>query len=348
MDPLTPYLQIMNQWGTAAAKGARVQPPNHKGKVDITLRYKTPAGRIEYAAEVRTHFRHEDPYGIIRRLHGLTAGDQRALLLAPMTTERQREALRKGGVDYVDLAGNAHLERRGFLVHVEGKRARSVAKPPADKIFRRGGLQVVYVLLVTPDAVRWPYRPLAQAAGVALRTANYVMEGLRAEGFVGGQRNLRQLVRREDLVARWVDAYRTELRPKLLMGIYRTRPRPRARLLKEIGAYFRDQRLPWALTGAEAAFRLTHHYRDEHVVIFAPRELTDFEETVGCMPDPNGDLHLLRHFCEKVQEPKKGPGLPLAHPLLVYAELLADGTERAIETGQVLRDQLLEDLTNEH
>jgi len=342
MKALEPYLDLMNRWGGAvvkAAKGVAVAG-RKKPRIDTRVWYQTPAGRIEYAVQLRNHFKHEDPHLAIRQLRDLKGRGEKALLFAPMTTERQREALQKGDVDYVDLAGNVHLERQGFLVHVEGKRGRPRAEPRTDRVFKRAGLQVIYVLLVRPDAVTWPYRRLAEAAGVALRTANYVVEGLRAEGFVGGRGKRRRLVEPRDLMARWVNAYGLELRPKLVKGTYRMRPRARVRLLGNVRTYFERRQLPWALTGAEAAFRLTHYYRGERIVIFAPTDLAGFEEETDCMHDQRGDLQILRYFCGMIEEPERRRKFPLAHPLLVYAELAAEGTERAVGAAELLRERL--------
>lgn len=340
MNALKPYLDLMNNWGAAAVKTAERPADRRMARIDTRVWYQTPAGRIEYAVQLRNHFRHEDPYLTIRRFENLRGRGERALLFAPMTTERQREALRKGDVDYVDLVGNVHLERRGFLVHVEGKRGRPRAEPQTDRVFKRAGLQVIYVLLIRPDAVTWPYRRLAEAAGVALRTANYVVEGLRAGGLVAGRGKRRQLVEPRDLMARWVNAYELELRPKLVKGTYRVRPRTRVRLLGELRRYFERRQVPWALTGAEAAFRLTHYYRGGRIVIFAPTDLAGFEEETDCMRDQRGDLVMLRYFCEMIEEPKRRRELPLAHPLLVYAELVAEGTERAVGAAKLLREGL--------
>jgi hypothetical protein len=340
MDRLKPYLELMNKWGTAVVGQVGERRRKRGAAVGARIRYKTPAGPIEYAAQIRAHFRHEDPRWVIGQIHALGAPGRRVLLLAPYCTETQRRVLMEGDVDYVDLAGNVHLEKQGFLIHVEGKRERPEAATRPANVFRRAGLQVIYVLLARPDAVKWPYRPLAKRAGVALRTANYVLEGLRAEGFVAGRGERRRLLRRGDLIGRWVTAYRTELRPRLLKATYRTRPETRDKLLVKLKRYFAGRKVAWALTGAEAAYRLEHLYRDGRLVVYAQEELPDFEEVIGLARDPGGDLQLLRYFCDAIGQPVEGREFPLAHPLLVYAELLAEGTERAGEAAEAIGDRL--------
>lgn len=347
MGHLEPYLKIMNTWGESEVRLLDAPRGGRGASVDAEIRYHTPAGNTTYLAQLRPHFSNEDPHWITHRLSERTPRGRRALLFAPATTEAQRHVLCTDDVDFVDFAGNVHLERKGFLIHVEGKRSAPSAASPPENVFRRAGLQVIFALLSEPEAVTWPYRPLAKAGGVALRTANYVIDGLRTEGFVAGRGKRRRLMRRADLVARWVTAYSVELRPKLIVGTYRTRPRSQVRLLDEIKKYFMRQGFPWALTGGEAAYHLTRYYRGGRIVIYAPDNLTGFEGDLSCIPDPKGDLQILRYFSPAIEERTVNLKHPLAHPLLVYAELLSEGSDRALEAAEVLRDQYLGDYTND-
>lgn len=347
MGRLEPYLEIMNQWGRGEIVCHEVSPGRRGTVVEAEIEYSTLAGITKYLAQLRGHFKNEDPHWVSSKLSQRVRRGTRPLLFAPATTETQRHVLRIDGIDYVDLAGNVHLERRGFLIHVEGKRSAGPATRTQEKAFRRAGAQVVYALLAKHDAVTWPYRPLAEACGVSLRTANYVVNGLRKEGFVAGRGKRRRLERRADLVARWVTAYGIELRPRLIIETYRARPRSRAELLQGLKAYFAGQEFPWAVTAGEAAYMLTHYYRGDRIVIYAPKELAGFERDLGCIPDRNGNLQLLRHFSPMIEFRPGRAKYPIAHPLLIYAELVADGSERSLEAAALLREQHLGDYIND-
>jgi len=344
MDGLQEYLAIMERWGKARAKLTDDRGGRGKAVANATIQYRTPAGPIEYAAQLRRHFAHEDAGWVAREIAQQTRANQRGLLFAPYVRPIQRETLRALNVDYVDLAGNVHLERRGFEVHVEGRRPARRIDPRAGRAFRRAGLQVVFVLLAVPEAIRLPYRTLARAAGVALRTAHLVVEDLARAGFVAGRGPRRKIVRRRDLVARFVEGYRVELRPNLLVKRLRVQPARREVLLEELQAYFRNRNLAWAVTGGEAAYWMTHLYRGEDLAVFAPASLPDFERTIRCMPDPAGSLQLLNLFCPEVVAEVPDHGPPLAHPLLVYADLEAEGTERAMGVAEAMREHLLKEL----
>ncbi len=338
MERLKPYIGIMNQWGTVEIPDRGVAGGTARGAVTTELVYHTPGEPIKYLAELRPRFTFEDTMTTVKQLHlnDTTDPGKRVLILAPWIARPQREELRKDNADYVDLAGNVHLKGPGFLIHVDGKPPVPRQLVRREKPFNKAGLKVVYVLLVNREAATLPYRDLSKAAGVALRTANYVVEGLRKEGFIAGMEKRRKVIRRGDLLARWTEGYRTELRPWLLRKTYRTQLEQRERLLHDLGRNFEHRHLPWAVTGGEAAYRLTHHYRGEALVVFAKKEGLDLQNDLKCIPDRNGDLQMLEYFGTEIEHRGGQDGIPLAHPLLVYAELIAEGTERARETAEIL------------
>ena len=104
-----------------------------------------------YLVEEKRHLRNQDVGVVIEQLTRHRAelprdhAGVRVLLLAPHVRVQQAVALERAGIDYVDLAGNVHLQAPGLFVHVEGR------KLPAEPN-----------TAPTPSAgepVRIPYRP---------------------------------------------------------------------------------------------------------------------------------------------------------------------------------------------
>jgi hypothetical protein len=58
----------------------------------------------------------------------------------------------------------------------------------------------------------------------------------------------------------------------------------------------------------------------------------DLSERLRALPDPHGNLALLDAFGEINWE---GPG-ETVHPLLIYSEMLSEGSERALEAARGL------------
>ena len=80
------------------------------------------AGRaVRYLVEEKRHLRHQDVGVVIEQLNRrratLPSGEagDRILLLAPHVRRQQAAALERAEIDYVDLAGNAHLRVPGLL-----------------------------------------------------------------------------------------------------------------------------------------------------------------------------------------------------------------------------------------
>jgi hypothetical protein len=96
----------------------------------------------------------------------------------------------------------------------------------------------------------------------------------------------------------------------------------------------------WAVTGAPAAFRLQRFYRGEQIPVFvggAPDRLT---RDLKLLPDKNGAVILLRKFGTLLPW-RVERGLAVAHPWLIYAELLHEGGARAIEAATEIREKVL-------
>src|SRR5262245_1723517 len=97
-----------------------------------------------------------------------------------------------------------------------------------------------------------------------------------------------------------------------------------------------DRRVDWRWGGGAAAQRLTRYYRGEKTVVHVAEAPLDLPKLLRAAPDRNGPLTILR-----VPGPValKGATAHTVHPLLVYSELLADGSERAIDASERIAER---------
>jgi hypothetical protein len=138
---------------------------------------------------------------------------------------------------------------------------------------------------------------------------------------------------------RWLVGYADVLRPALLVGSFRTPDATPDKLEQRIV----DSAVTpaeWRWGGCAAGFRLTQHYRGERTVLHVGELATEFRRAIKAVPDANGPLVILRF---------PGPTALIGatpdtvHPLLVYAEMLAEANERAREAaGEVAEEYLAE------
>jgi hypothetical protein len=190
-------------------------------------------------------------------------------------------------------------------------------------------------LLCHPEWINLPYRELAARAGVAHGTVGWVMPDLQQQGFITeikGKRGTRRLHEGERLLGLWVDAYARQLRPRLALGRY---------FVQTIGDW-RD----WPLAahaaqwGGEPAGALLTQY-------LKPAELTLYAEKLPGLlagkyklrqeadAQHRDAVEVRRRFWDFPGE----QGQACVPPVLVYADLLATGDARCIETAKRLYEE---------
>jgi hypothetical protein len=302
-----------------------------------------------YLFEVKSHLRPQTVRHLriqantYRKQGGKSRG---LLLLADYVNTSLGHQLKEAGINFIDTAGNLFLRQEpGLHLYVEGKKPRNSVKERPTRLFQPSGLTLLFGLLVAPESVNWSYRELARANGVALGTVDWIMRDLREQGYVEpvGKDRL-QLTRKNQLLDRWVDGYATRLRPKILVGEFVDPTSDLEGVVKAFEAYAVEQHMHWALTGGFGAFELLHHYRGQILSIFVEKWMPETAlAALHVLPHKGGDVKILRTFSPGVFKSLDGQtGYPVAHPLLVYAELLYHDGDRELETARQLYTTFLE------
>ncbi len=316
MEPLGLRFRVLRQ---------EARDADHRADATIGLRF---GGRqFRYIAEVKRGLR---PATLGAVIHQLRARAGNPLLVTDHVTPPLADALRAQGVEFIDAAGNAFLNQPPLLVFVKGQRP--AGQGPAlerGRAFQATSLQVLFALLARPELVARPYREIAAAAGVAHGTVGWVMAELPGLGYLAKVGGRRRLINGERLLDRWTEAYARTLRPRLLLGRFRG----------DMGAlHNRTPRWPEGLLvgGELAAARLTRHLRPGTATFYVqaidPKTLLK----LVLKADADGNVEFRRRFWGfPGEEPQ------LAPTLLVYADLVAIGDARCLETAQLFRGQLL-------
>ena len=348
---LEPYLTLLHQWVPKAQLRA---PGKGPAPFDGVLTFNAGDGPRRYLVEEKRHLRFQD-VGVIadqmlRRRAALPDRAQDALLLlAPHVRTQHAAALERAGIDYVDLAGNAHLQAPGLLVHVQGRQPpkeprRAPGRP------QKGWIKAVMALLVKPELVNEPYRTLAMEADVALGTVATCMTDLMQRGLLLDRRGGRTITNRTALVALWVTAYVEGLRPRLKERRFQVHVDDKQQLAARIGDVMGNRGDRWALTGADAEERRTHFFRTEETEIYAPVnvfEARDTQKALVAQPTGRaGNLLVIEPPGPLALPATAGGELPVAPDLLIYAELRYRGTEQALEAAGQLLPRLLGNATH--
>lgn len=268
----------------------------------------------------------------------------RPLLLTDYLPPRLTERLVEAGVNFVDVAGNVYIHwPRKLYIRVQGARPKRLQEARAGRLLRPSGLQVVFVLLIEPQAVSMSYRELAKAGGVALGSVARIVQELKEKGYlVQKGRYQWTLTQKQKLLDLWLDGYGSLLRPKLLVGRFQPPEQDLSETVSRLKREIEAKRIAWALTGGFAADLLTHHFRGNQLGFFVEEWSAELANSFKWLPSPHGPVTVLRQFSPLVVfTPQKPVETPVAHPLLVYAELVFQGRERELETAKLLYDRYL-------
>ncbi len=265
--------------------------------------------------------------------HDKGADREKRLIVARHVPEPVADLLRELDLFFMDAAGNAYVAQPPLYIFIKGNRLKEKALPPIKgRLFRPGGLRIIFILLIAPEMLNRTYREIAAAAGVALGTVGGCMENLKKAGYlIEQERGKRRLVNVGTLLKRWVEAYPEQLRPKLARDRFET---DRQQWWQDV--QITDFGAEW---GAEiAAAHLTGLLKPAKAVIYtdAPLEQLVFKNRLR--KTPNGPVEVLTPFWHCDHE-LAGQGV--VPPLLIYADLLATGDLRNIETAKVIHERYL-------
>ncbi|MBI1912819.1 MAG: hypothetical protein HYS21_12570 [Deltaproteobacteria bacterium] len=79
------------------------------------------------------------------------------------------EQLKKNGVEFLDAAGNAFINRPPLFIHIKGNRLPEHLKPATPRrTFRQAGLKVIYAFLCNPGLENQTYRQIVISKASAI------------------------------------------------------------------------------------------------------------------------------------------------------------------------------------
>lgn len=304
-------------------------------EVDAWILVETPTGAVELAAE---HKRSTLTRELAQRLVLLGKRLPHLLVLAPAIGPDLGDLFTREGIDFMDLAGNCHVHVEDrYLARIQGRRL--AARPVAARALRAPALRVIFALLADPELVGSTTRAIAAAAGgVSPQTARDARAKLVDDGLLLHTRS----------GVRWAtDGWKRALElfivgfptlaPGLTLGRFRARERAPEAIERELAPHL-DGLGAWRWGGGAAAVRIEGHYRGDRTIVYVDAAAKTPAKRMPLVPDANGNVVLMRALGPLALI---GPRPDCAHPLLVYADLLAEGHDRASEGASAIHDRYL-------
>ncbi|HEX7362171.1 MAG TPA: type IV toxin-antitoxin system AbiEi family antitoxin [Bryobacteraceae bacterium] len=297
---------------------------------DALVEIQTGGRRYLFLAEVKD-VRHFATVAMVKEQLACANRGLRPLLVAPYMTRALAEYCRTIQLPFLDTAGNACLEAPGLTVYVTGEpRPADVHDGVRYRAFTLAGMKIVFAMLCRPQLADKTYRDVAKAAGVALGAVGPVIRDLEARGFLV-VRTKKALTNMRKLIEEWVTRFPDTLRPKLLPQRYQA---DADRLLTlNIEAHHGY----WG--GEMAGQRLTGYLKPERFMLYLENRDKALLVQARMRLDPAGNTEMLHAFWNLPRDEAHPDTVP---PLLAYADLMATGEGRNMETARLIYDQFLE------
>jgi hypothetical protein len=326
---------LANSTGLQAAIEA--MEPRQRVGADAIVNISDQNKRWRFYVEVKPHLTSHTLGPAIAAVSQIKKEHQSAALVSAYVNPSQADKLRHLGIEFFDAAGNASFQQKGLHVFITGRKPQATksSRRPA-RAFNPTGSRLVFALLCQPGLENKSYREMAKEAGISLGAVNWIVNDLKLLGHLVdfGARG-RRLVNRKELLKRWTSAYPEQLRPKIILGRFKTERAHR---------WWEKADLPSdAFWGGEVAAKLlTKYLRPETVTIYSESNLPKLQARHGLLRDANGDIEFLRRFWTFEQWEKKD--LQTAPPLLVYADLVSTADDRNLETAEIIYEQYIAQL----
>lgn len=266
------------------------------------------------------------------------------MYLADRLSKEKAEEMRAANRPFVDLRGNAFVSIPGLYLFVAGRSAKARVDHarmtgPTGKLFKKSGIQLITLLLTDPHLDADPdqawlnrsVRDLAKQAGLSVGSVSDLFAEMKARKFMVSDGRTKRLINRKKLLDAWAHGY----------AEFRLR-RKRQCFAADTIAWW-EKRHPakegfrWG--GEPAAAILTNRFlRPGKLTLYAGKPLYDLVVEAN-LHSSAGDWAV--EILEPLPGAADGPDPNCAHPLLVYADLIASGDNRNAEAARRIYDDHL-------
>ena len=230
------------------------------------------------------------------------------------------------GVNYLDIAGNCNIRQHNLLILIEGKKIDKTGKVEQPRAFYETGIKLIFQFLVEPAKVKLTYRELAELANISLGSVGTIMRELINLNFILKTKQTMKLKNTKELLNHWITAYHDVIRPRLFRKRMRfVRPESYVKW-KEIDLNHTNGLTFW---GGEPGANLLNGFLHPSIfTIYTDRNWQSFKD-IDLVPDENGKVEILEIYWG----PQTYKGIP---PVLIYADLMRSGSDRNIETANMI------------
>ncbi len=283
--------------------------------------------KIRFLIEIRKELRNHQ----LVQLINLPRADKPLVIIADHIFPKIKEELKNHDIGYMETNGNMYLNYDPVFIQIEGRKDLPEGNEKKNRAFTKTGLKVIFMLLQDETILNQPYREIARQAGIALGNINYILNGLKQDGFliaIENQKNM--LVNKTQLLDKWIEGYNEKLKPGLKVGTFRLKNMTDKNEWQKIK--FKPGKTFWG--GEAGGAKLTGYLKPQELIIYTTETRNELIKNYGLIPDPNGNIKVFRKFWCTPQQMEQ-----IAPPLLVYTDLMNTGDGRCFETAKLIYEK---------
>jgi hypothetical protein len=317
-------------------------PGRHtRAGVDGVLKVRTPKGTYDFLVEQKRSYLDRGTLNALVAQAKLCARehDKPLLLLARYVPGPSAERLIGSGINFLDQAGNIHFVLgRNYERTIVGGKENTVLEE--GKRISPATTQLLFAFATQGDAGSWSVRKLAETSGLSKSNVAKVEKQLVERGVLKQAEDGFHIRDNARLPEELLRGYELALRPKLLLGRFRSPVNDVDDMLSNLQGALAEDSIRWSVTGGPASYILQKFYRGLELPVFIDSFTDQFRRKLRVIPDKSGPLIFLRSFGTVPFWRETAP-FPLAHPWLIYAELMYSSDPRAHEAAEEIKREYL-------
>jgi len=308
--------------------------------IDGTLKVRTPKGTFSFLVEQKRSFLDRGVLNALVAQAKLHADRRKPLLLFARYIPRpSAERLIESGVNFLDQAGNMHLVLgKNYERTITGNKENTVRKE--GRRISPAIAQLMFTFATNEASGSWSVRQLAEASGLGKSNVANVREQLVERGVLKKSEKGFDIRDKSRLPEELLRGYELALRPKLLVGRFRSAESGIDGMLVHLREALRERSVRWSVTGGPAAQLLQKFYQGLELPIFLDSFSDQLRQKLKIVPDKSGPIIVLRSFGTIPFWRETAP-FPLAHPWLIYSELMYSSDPRAHEAAEEIKREFL-------
>lgn len=314
--------------------------PGVDAVTDGILKVRTPEGLYTFLVEQKRSYLDRGTLNAVIASAKLS-GEKRhepLLLLARFIPRPSAQQLIDGGVNFLDQAGNIHFVLgRNYERTIIGNKENRAAK---GQRISSASTQLLFTFATIEQAGTWTVRQLAEVSGLSKSNVANVRQQLVDREILKKSGRGFEFRDKARLQEELLKGYEVALRPKLLIGRFRSPNKNLDGTIAEIKETSLDLSIRWSVTGGPAAYTLQRFYRGQELPIFLDSFPEQLRRRLRLLPDKTGPLILLRSF-GTIPFWREAKPFPIAHPWLIYSELMNSSDPRANEAAEELKREYL-------